>query len=72
MSWAEMILGRDDPIYSAHFFSHGRNHFVFVKYYTFCDITNSNSRKIDFVISINQVDFVISQIRFCDITNSIL
>ena len=43
MSWAEMILGRDDPIYSAHFFfSHGRHHFVDVKYYTFCDITNSN------------------------------
>ena len=42
MSLAEMILGRDDPIYSAHFFSHGRHHFVDVKYYTFCDITNSN------------------------------
>ena len=41
MSWAEMILDRDDPTFGA-LFSHGRHHFVDVKSYTFFDITNSN------------------------------
>ena len=47
--------------------SKNKNYFFMISKNLFCDM-----KKIEFVISQNHEGFVISQIRFCGITNSIL